>query len=897
MRRLCLCLSLILCCQLSAAPINLYVGPEGSDDAKGVGWSEKKPYRTLGRGLQAIRNLRRDHRGENPIIVNLLPGTYQLTEPLVFDQTTAGKPDAPSVIRAKTKGTVTLSGFATVTGWQPWRDGIWQAKLDLSGVGTVYWDGDLLPAARFPNLDPKRPRSGGMLYAYREHREEPKTNILYAKGDLDVSRWAHPETGRVVVWPGKNWNSDRLPIAKVDAEACEIALTRNARYPIERGNRYFVEHILEELDAPGEWFFDTKTKTLYLMPRTPGNPGDHVAIPSVATLVQFISTREEPLRHIELDGLRIQGSTRHAVELTAAWDCTIRACEITRTGTDGIVLGEGSSDNRIAGCDIAWTGRDGIRLNGVRDMSRQRTDGMHGNVVENCHLHHVGTSRNAGGAIDVFPYVGGNITHDNIFRRNEIHDTPRKGIMFGGVRNVVELNHIHDVNLEQSDTGPIGMCTRDLNERGSIIRSNYIHDVGGYNMLKPGEWAFPSFCWGIYLDDWTSGVQVVGNVVVGAPSGAVHVHSGVANVIENNVFIDSPKGHILFSPMKPKTQDGKVYTMADNVVRRNIVSGSASSAWLSGRGDWQEKGIAECDRNLLWFEGVAPRTSGHGKASTWEQWQAAGFDTHSVVARHNPVKKVGDRYEIDSTLAKQIGFQPIPWDQIGVYESADRFSWPIRTDWPREELVLANQIKPEPVITETATMPRLTGAAPSIDGTIGKAEWQSAGTMVLARDHRDRAAKPHSTARVTYDSKALYIALDNPISQGKTLDAGDVWGKADAVEVALRADAPETDAPILILHGYLNGRIGAATSGGMSAEDVGTANQALSFAAKKLSDTRWSAEVAIPWAVVPGAKGKPVPLQFNLTCRKVADNLWLMWRPTGRRSYGVGREGKLIPAP
>jgi hypothetical protein len=150
---------------------------------------------------------------------------------------------------------------------------------------------------------------------------------------------------------------------------------------------------------------------------------------------------------------------------------------------------------------------------------------------------------------------------------------------------------------------------------------------------------------------------------------------------------------------------------------------------------------------------------------------------------------------------------------------------------------------------------------------------------------------------VTYDSKALYIALDNPISKGKALNDGDEWGKSDALEVALRADSPETDAPILILHGYLNGRIGAATSGGMSPESVAKANKAVVFAARRLAADHWSAEVVIPWSIVPGAEGKPAPLQFNLTCRKVADELWLMWHPTGRRSYGVGREGTLVPTP
>ena len=35
--------------------------------------------------------------------------------------------------------------------------------------------------------------------------------------------------------------------------------------PMHKQHR-FVENIFEELDAPGEWFYDTGTKTIYLYP-------------------------------------------------------------------------------------------------------------------------------------------------------------------------------------------------------------------------------------------------------------------------------------------------------------------------------------------------------------------------------------------------------------------------------------------------------------------------------------------------------------------------------------------------------------------------------------------------------------------------------------------------------
>lgn len=905
MRPACLLLSLLLSASLLGR--DFYVSPSGDDAVPGT--SPERAFRTPERALAAMRQAR-EEEATVPVTMTLLPGTYRLAEALVLDAALSGSAEAPTAIRASERGAATLSGFATVAGWTHWRDGIWRAPAPVGTVNEVYWNGERLHAARVPNLDPETPRTGGKLYAYDTDREAPRSAVVFLEEQLDVSRWQNPETGRLVIWPGANWNCCILPIESVDAENRRLTTTRNARYDIRRGNRFYIEHILEELDAPGEWFFDAGERMLYLMPPEPGEPGGQVAVPRAASLVRLLGSREEPLRHVHLEDLRLEGTSGHAVELHAASDCTIRACEITRTGGDGIHLHEGSSRNRIVGCDIAWTGIAAIRLVGIRSVARDRDDCLQDNIIENNHLHHVGISRNAGGAVDIHPYVGGNITRGNIVRRNHIHDAPRKGIMLGG-DNLIEGNYIHHVNLEQSDTGSIGFCTRDMNERGSIVRHNYLHDSGGYEMLSPGRWGFPSYCWGIYLDDWTSGVTVYGNVVVGSALGAFHVHGGVANVIENNLFIDNIQFQGLFSEKPPKVQDGISYVMTDNVVRRNIVVAAPESAWLVGTRTWRN-GISECDRNLFWFGGGEPITGNRRRDMwPWQEWLDSGFDQNSVIAPRNPVAFVDGRYEVDPELAAQIGFEPIPWDRIGLYDSPDRFSWPVRSDWPRETPVLEHPMPVLPARTATAALPRLPAdrEPPTVDGILEEGEWDGAGEMLLAFDHRDIPAQPTSTARLFHTDEALFIAVDNPSGADKTLTPGENWGPADAIEIAMRVSGMPEDSPIFLVRGYLGGRFGIADSVGGRVSGVGNvpregmseerlaAIRECRFRHQQIAPNRWTAEFVIPWGAIPGTEGNPVPLQFNITTRKPAHNVWLMWHPTGRQSFGVGEEGTLIPVP
>ena len=56
------------------------------------------------------------------------------------------------------------------------------------------------------------------------------------------------------------------------------------RIPRGTGQRFFVENIYEELDAPGEWFFDAVNDQLFLYPRQGDATQDVVAV-TLATLV------------------------------------------------------------------------------------------------------------------------------------------------------------------------------------------------------------------------------------------------------------------------------------------------------------------------------------------------------------------------------------------------------------------------------------------------------------------------------------------------------------------------------------------------------------------------------------------------------------------------------------
>ena len=111
--------------------------------------------------------------------------------------------------------------------------------------------------------------------------------------------------------------------------------------------------------------------------------------------------------------------------------------------------------------------------------------------------------------------------------------------MFSGNNLVIEYNHIRHMNLETEDTGAVYTGGRDwISSRGTVIRYNYFHDILGFGR-KDGKWVSPYFAWGVYLDDNTGGVDVIGNIVARCSRAGLHLHNGRDNLIENNIFIDN----------------------------------------------------------------------------------------------------------------------------------------------------------------------------------------------------------------------------------------------------------------------------------------------------------------------------------------------------------------------
>lgn len=251
---------------------------------------------------------------------------------------------------------------------------------------------------------------------------------------------------------------------------------------------------------------------------------------------------------------------------------------------------------------------------------------------------------------------------------NWIHDAPHQGITIGGNDHLIEYNEVYNIGMDSDDCGAFYMG-RNPSERGTVLRYNFWHDVG--SKMAHGSSA-------IYFDDGAGGQRVYGNVFLraaGGNHGAVFSHGGHDNWVENNIFIECKRA-MGASPWPDTTWQ----------------------QWL-GESLWQERLLKEVDITKPPYTDRYPALAGF-----MESWKVPRLN-HSarnvivkcessidgnwdvrdnLILRWDPgfVDAANGNYALreDSIVFKTVpGFEPIPFDQIGLQLDGYRAAIPARS--------------------------------------------------------------------------------------------------------------------------------------------------------------------------------------------------------------------------
>lgn len=521
---------------LSVSPalaLAYYVSPDGNDTWSGI-TSEKSlfaangPFATLERARTAIRELKQSGKfpSKGGVTVFIRAGIYPFAGTFKLSAQDSGTVDSPIVYRSYKNDEVRFIGGKILTEFEPVRDRDALKQLNPAARGNVL-------VANLP-----RQYQDNLVSWAGQSEISPLPELFFKRKPMTPARWpkegwapvaritgSHSnvsfsyEGDRPGAWSGVNniWlhftrtggeGESFERVRSFNPGSHEITLATGA-VEYRPGDRWYAFNVLEELDAPGEWCFDTNNGNLYFWPPEDISGAEVILSLNDDPLVSLDNTQYITIRNISLectrgDAITISGGTRNL----------IAGCTVLNIGGTGVDIA-GGTKNGVNGCNIRQTGDRGIRLAG----GERKTLTPGGNFALNNDIQN-SPRRAITHAALVIDGVGGLVSH------NRIHTAPCAGIFLSGNEHVIEYNELYDL-CREIDSGAFAMG-RDWTQRGNMLRYNFFHDMktaAGFHGIAA------------LLDDFSSGATLFGNIFhrVGC---AVYIGGGRSNTVENNIFLN-----------------------------------------------------------------------------------------------------------------------------------------------------------------------------------------------------------------------------------------------------------------------------------------------------------------------------------------------------------------------
>ena len=654
--------SICLVCLLAGnvRALDLFVAKNGNDKNPGT---LQSPLATLEAAKNKVRNIR------EPVVVYVRSGTYYLQKPVVFSPEDGRSPDEKVVYKAYNNEKVVISGAVPLKlTWTPYQKNIYQAKVpDGVFFDQLFLNGKKQRMARYPNYDPASSHFGG----YAEEVLSPEK----------IATWKNPEGAFIHALHSHEWGGYHYRITGKDAEGTlqmEGGYQNNRQMGMHKKYR-FIEHVREELDTTGEWYFDKNSRTLYVYADSgPALKAKQVVAPQLKSLFEFRGSADHPVRNITLEGFEFAHVLRTFMEtkeplLRSDWaiyrggtvvlegteNCAVRNCHFNEVGGNGVFLTHYNRRSEVTGCDFDHIGASGVCLVGdpaaVRSPSFEyhefvpydqldKTPGPKTNnypaecLVSNNLMRGLGQTEKQVAGVQISMAMDITVSH------NTIYDVPRSGInisegTWGG--HIIEFNDVFSTVQETGDHGSFNSWGRDrfwhpkrdqMNQLAATHPELIRLDAQKTTIIRNNRFRC-DHGWDIDLDDGSSNYHIYNNLCL---NGGLKLREGFYRTVENNIIVNNS-----FHPHVWFANSGDVF-------RKNIVLKPYYPIRVT---DWGK----EVDYNLF------------PDQKALDAALKNGTDAHSLAGDAlfvNPA--LGDYRVKPGSPALSLGFVNFPMDEFGV---------------------------------------------------------------------------------------------------------------------------------------------------------------------------------------------------------------------------------------
>lgn len=602
---------------------------------------------------------------EKEISIFFRAGKYYLSTPLIIKSEEFAQKKI--TISAYQNETVTFSGGKKLSlKWGKAKGGIFMSKVEPIVSDLLFMNGEKQILARYPNYNKDGIFNGTAADALSPER---------------IKKWKDPKGGFIHALHGREWGDMHYVITgkKDDKLAYEGGFQNNR--PSEMHNKYrFVENIFEELDAPREWFLDTKRNILYYYPAQGDKINDATfEVALLSNLVELRGTSNKRLTNVTIKNIHFIETTRtfmgeYEKLMRSDWsifrgaalfmenteDCLIDSCEFTNLGGNALFLSKYNRNVTVKSNHIHHIGASAICV--VGDTSAVRSGSMeygkfvpyekldqvpgpkNANYPRQCTIednliHDIGQVEKQVAGIEVQIAAQMNIRHNTIYR------VPRAAInvgdgAFGG--HVIEYNDAFETVLETSDHGAFNSWGRDrfwhpdYNKMCELTTQHpelVLLDALYTTIIRNNRFRC-DHGWDIDLDDGSSNYHIYNNLCL---HGGIKLREGFYRTVENNILINnSLHPHVWFKN-------------CEDVIQRNIFMLPYFPISLQS---WGKK----VDYNFFLTKFALDNV------------RQNNTDAHSVCGNVNFLnEKEGVFTLLEGSDAFKVGFENFPMDQFGVY--------------------------------------------------------------------------------------------------------------------------------------------------------------------------------------------------------------------------------------
>ena len=385
----------------------------------------------------------------------------------------------------------------------------------------------------------------------------PVSTYMVTGSDLALPAGASVTAGTQVRIRSNAWTIEEKTISATAGS--RLTFSTPTSYPLKAGWGYYLVGQLWMLDEPGEWHYDAIARTLYVWMPDSRAPGATVATSRLATGIDL-----EARRYITVDGLAVK-AVGTGVNLKSSVGVLVRNSLIEDTSDFGANAAN-SQGATIDGNTFSRTGNDGI--SGQDDI----VPVAGGMLVQNNVLTDIGVTLRGASPVSlprrvraaIRPGAAATVVGNRITNAAYIGIWPL-------ANSTVSNNVVYGACTVLDDCGAIYVSGANNN---GIIAGNLVQRTRGALAGKSPAAAYTQ-AQGIYLDDYASGVRVMGNTVIDADSG-IQLHVASNNIVSGNKLYGNRNSQLWLQ--ENHNDVNPLGDLAGNTITANQIAPTSASA-------------------------------------------------------------------------------------------------------------------------------------------------------------------------------------------------------------------------------------------------------------------------------------------------------------------------------